>query len=97
MKDTGRTSGYHPSPGITRTCLWAFTRTLGDEVRLVLANCSSETVRVPADDVPDLTGATLLLGTHGAVLGPDLEPWESKVYALGGGAAAHAAGDRETR
>ena len=64
--------------------LWAFTRTLGDDVLLVVANWSAEPL--PASDpvtsaLPDLAGATLLLGTHGAD-GPDLAPWESRVYRL---------------
>ena len=36
--------------------LWVFTRTLGDDVLLVLANCSSEPAKVEASDVPDLGG-----------------------------------------
>ena len=62
--------------------VWAFTRTLDGSVLLVLANCSSEPVTVGADDVPDVTGAELLLGTHGTTDGLDLAPWESRVYAL---------------
>jgi oligo-1,6-glucosidase len=62
--------------------LWAFTRTLGDEVLLVLANCSSQPVRVAPDDVPDVAGAAVLLGTHPRTDVPDLQPWESRVYAL---------------
>lgn len=62
--------------------LWAFTRTLGDDVLLVLANCSSQPVRVAPDDVPDVAGATLLLGTHPRTDVPDLQPWESRIYAL---------------
>ena len=62
--------------------VWAFTRTLGDDVLLVLANCSSQPVRVAPDDVPDVAGATVLLGTHPtdrragppAVGVPDLRP-----------------------
>ena len=60
--------------------VWAFTRTLGTEVVLVLANCSSEAAHVDGVDVPDLTGATLLLGTHPGAEGLDLAPWESRVY-----------------
>ena len=62
--------------------LWAFTRTLGDDVLLVLANCSSQPVRVAPDDVPDVAGATVLLGTHPRTDVPDLQPWESRIYAL---------------
>ncbi|QWZ08307.1 alpha-glucosidase [Nocardioides panacis] len=61
--------------------LWVFTRTLGDDVRLVLANCSSEPAKVEASDVPDLAAATLLLGTHEGD-GLELAPWESRIYAL---------------
>ncbi len=61
--------------------VWAFTRTLGDEVLLVLANCSSAPVRLDAGDVPSIEGATVLLGTHDAD-GLDLQPWESRVLLL---------------
>jgi oligo-1,6-glucosidase len=62
--------------------VWAFTRTLGDDVVLVVANCSSGPVRLPAEGVPDLAAAELLLGTHqGGTVG-GLEPWESRVYRL---------------
>ena len=64
--------------------LWVFTRTLGADVVLVLANCSSGAVSVPVADLPPVGGATLLLGT-----GHDesrdlqsLQPWESRVYLL---------------
>ncbi len=63
--------------------LWAFTRTLGDDVLLVLANCSSHRAVVEQAGLPDLGGADLLLGTHGAVADASaLAPWESRVYAL---------------
>ncbi len=68
--------------------MWAFTRTHGDEVLLVLANCSSDRATLGRDDVPDLTGATLLLGTHGTGDGLDLAPWESRVYRLSGAAGS---------
>jgi len=60
--------------------VWAFTRTLGPEVLLVLANCSSRAASVSADDVPDLRGAEPLLTTHGDRDGLELLPWESRVY-----------------
>jgi oligo-1,6-glucosidase len=62
--------------------LWAFTRTHGDDVLLVLANCSSLPAYVDPVDVPDRRGARILISTH--VEGdPDrLRPWESKVYRL---------------
>ena len=62
--------------------VWAFTRTLGDEALLVLANCSSETVTVAPDDVPDVSSAKVLLSTHDETDGLDLQPWESRIYAL---------------
>jgi oligo-1,6-glucosidase len=62
--------------------VWAFTRTLGDDALLVLANCSSETVTVAQDDVPDVVAAKVLLATHDETDGLDLQPWESRIYAL---------------
>ena len=58
-----------------------FTRTLGDDVRLVLANCSSEPAKVEASDVPDLAAAACCSArTTGD--GLELAPWESRIYAL---------------
>ncbi|HSN44548.1 MAG TPA: alpha-glucosidase [Propionibacteriaceae bacterium] len=64
--------------------LWVFTRTLGDQVVLVLANMSATAVGVPLAELPPVHGAQLLLGT-----GDDesrdlqsLQPWESRVYLL---------------
>jgi oligo-1,6-glucosidase len=65
--------------------LWCFTRTLGDDALLVLANCSSQPAELVPGDVPDPAGATLLLGTHGDPAGRDvlrLAAWESRVYRL---------------
>jgi oligo-1,6-glucosidase len=62
--------------------VWAFTRTLGDDALLVLANCSSEIVTVAPDDVPDVVAAKVLLATHDETDGLDLQPWESRIYAL---------------
>ncbi|HYO38973.1 MAG TPA: alpha-glucosidase [Nocardioidaceae bacterium] len=62
--------------------LWAFTRTLRDDVLLVLANCSSQQATVPSSDVPDLAGGTVLLGTHPVAERLALRPWESRVYRL---------------
>lgn len=62
--------------------VWAFTRTLGDDVLLVLANCSSQPVRVAPDDVPDVAGAAVLLATHPRTDVLELQPWESRIYAL---------------
>jgi oligo-1,6-glucosidase len=63
--------------------IWALTRRLDDQVLVMVANCSSEQARVPADAIPDLSGAQLLLATHGDSTGLELEPWESRVYLLG--------------
>jgi oligo-1,6-glucosidase len=63
--------------------LWVLTRTLGDEVVLVLAICSSAPAQVDRSALPDATGAELLLGTHDDA--DDLSvlaAWESRVYAL---------------
>ena len=62
--------------------LWVSTRTLGDDVLVVLANCSSTAATVPADAVPELDGARVLLGTHGTADGLELQPWESRIYAI---------------
>jgi oligo-1,6-glucosidase len=74
--------------------VWAFTRTLDEQVLLVVANCSSAPVDLKPDDLPEHSGAQLVLGSHG---GPDdrddpndldglngltLAPWESRVYRL---------------
>ena len=68
--------------------VWAFTRTLDEEVLLVLANCSSQPAAVAAG-VPEVMGAEVLLGTHDPDGAPDvpgdalvLRPWESRVYRL---------------
>jgi oligo-1,6-glucosidase len=63
--------------------LWVFTRTLADEVLLVLANCSSAPTEIGAELMADLTGATVLLGTHEVGGTAHLLPWESRVYRLG--------------
>jgi oligo-1,6-glucosidase len=60
--------------------IWAFTRTLGDEELLVLANCSSGSVTLPAVGIPGVEGAALLLGTHSVQDGSRLEAWESRIY-----------------
>lgn len=61
--------------------LWAFTRTGEHETLLVLGNLSAEPLPLPTADLPDLTSATLLLGTHTAV--PDtLAGWESRIMKL---------------
>lgn len=60
--------------------LFCYTRTLGDEVLLVVANWSSEIVPLPAC-LPSLDGAELLLGTHEPASG-ELAGWESRIYRL---------------
>jgi oligo-1,6-glucosidase len=60
--------------------LFAYTRTLGDDVLLVVANWSSQPCPLP-DSLPSLDAAELLLGTH-AGLGDQLAPWESRLYRL---------------
>lgn len=62
--------------------LWAFTRTLGDDVLLVVANCSSEPAALPPDGLPPLDGATLVLGTRDDGDGASLAPWESRILRL---------------
>jgi oligo-1,6-glucosidase len=62
--------------------IWALTRTLDDQVLLMIANCSSEAASVPPDSIPDLTGAQLLLATHGDSASLELQPWESRIYLL---------------
>ncbi len=63
--------------------IWALTRTLGDQVLVVIANCSSTPVTVTPDAVPDVSSARLLLATHPGVTGLDLAPWESRIYLTG--------------
>ncbi len=60
--------------------LFCYTRTLGDEVLLVVANWSSQPVDLPVG-LPDVSGATVLLGTHGST-SPGLAGWESRIYRL---------------
>ena len=62
--------------------VWALTRTLGEQTVLMVANCSSAPATVPDRGLPDLTGARMLLSTHGERSGPELEPWESRVLLL---------------
>lgn len=62
--------------------LWALTRTLDDQVVLVLANCSSTPADLPVDGLPQWQGATLLLGTHDDPNTHLLQPWESRILQL---------------
>lgn len=65
--------------------LWAFTRTLGDERLLVLANISSHATGVPVGELPSLEGAELVLGaSHRGTDVQTLAPWEARVYRLRG-------------
>jgi oligo-1,6-glucosidase len=68
--------------------IWAFTRTLGDTVLLVLANCSSGPATVPAGAVPAYDDAEVLLATHPHAEGPELRPWESRIVRIAGPATA---------
>ncbi|MDF1487207.1 glycoside hydrolase family 13 protein [Tessaracoccus caeni] len=49
---------------------------------LVIANCSSEPVQIPADDLPSLDGAELVLGTHDDADPATLAAWESRILRL---------------
>ena len=61
--------------------LWAYTRTLGEERRLVVCNVSPETV--PAPQVPG-AAPTILLGNYPEVApAADLRPYEARIIALG--------------
>jgi oligo-1,6-glucosidase len=60
--------------------IWALSRTLDDQVLLMIANCSSLPTSVPADAVPDLSGAEMLLATHEDSTSLELVPWESRIY-----------------
>ncbi|MFV0407678.1 MAG: glycoside hydrolase family 13 protein [Propioniciclava sp.] len=61
--------------------LWAFTRTLGAEQLVVVANMSSELTSVPVAELPELSQARLLLGGTGADV-QTLAGWEARVYLL---------------
>jgi oligo-1,6-glucosidase len=54
--------------------VWAFTRRGADGELLVLANCSSEPVRVDLD-----AAGEVVLATHSDPAPPALRPWESVV------------------
>ena len=62
--------------------LWVFTRTLGDQVLLIVANCSSTPAELPPT-LPALDGAELVLGTHPDAATGRLAPWESRLLRLG--------------
>jgi oligo-1,6-glucosidase len=63
--------------------IWALTRALDDQVLVMLANCSSEPVRVSEGSLPDLSSAQVLLATHAGASSLNLAPWESRIYLLG--------------
>jgi oligo-1,6-glucosidase len=63
--------------------IWAVTRTLGEQVLVMVANCSSQPATVPPGSVPDVTGARLLLSTHPGEASPALAPWESRLHLIG--------------
>jgi oligo-1,6-glucosidase len=60
--------------------IWALSRTLENQLLLMLANCSSVPVTVPDGALPDIGGAQVLLATHPGAGSLDLAPWESRVY-----------------
>lgn len=62
--------------------LFCFTRTLGEERLLVLANWSSAPVALPSE-LPSHADAELLLGTHADPADGVLAGWESRIYRLG--------------
>jgi oligo-1,6-glucosidase len=62
--------------------IWTVTRTLDDQVLLMIANWSSQLASVPPEAIPDLTGAQVLLATHEDSAALELEPWESRIYLL---------------
>jgi oligo-1,6-glucosidase len=62
--------------------LWVFTRTTADDRLLVIANCSSVEATVDPAELPDLTGAEVILTTHRGRDALALAPWESRVLRL---------------
>jgi oligo-1,6-glucosidase len=63
--------------------LYAFTRTLGAETLLVLANVSDAPLTVQGDWLPDdISGAELLLGNYPGDGSAALRPWEARLYRL---------------
>ena len=63
--------------------IWALTRTLEDQLLIMVANCSSSAVAFPVAELPDLKGATILLATHPSTSTEQLRPWESRIYLRG--------------
>lgn len=64
--------------------LWIFTRTLGAEQVLVIANMTSQVAGVPVAGLPQLENAELLLTSlpEAADDVQTLEPWESRIYLI---------------
>ena len=63
--------------------LWVFTRTLGDERLLVVANMSSHAAGVPLAELPSIEDAELLVASvHPGTDLQTLAPWDARVYRL---------------
>lgn len=62
--------------------IWAFTRTLGADRLLVIANCSSEPAALPSEGLPEMADAHAILTTNSGPARGILEPWESRVLRL---------------
>lgn len=62
--------------------IWAFTRTLGDQSLLVIANCSSMIAEIPLELVSILIGTQPVLCTHADPAPSVLAPWESRILSL---------------
>ena len=60
--------------------VFAYTRTLADQVLVVTANLSGQPVRIDPADLPDLATAKVLLATHADPTPGTLRPWESTIY-----------------
>ena len=60
--------------------VFAYTRRLADQLLVVVANLSSGSVRLGPSDLPDVSGADVLLATHDNPVPGVLRPWESVAY-----------------
>ncbi len=66
--------------------LWVFTRSLAEEVLLVVANMTSELAGLPMAELPGLEDAEVVLGASAASSDVQtLQPWEARVYRLASG------------
>ena len=64
--------------------IWALTRTLDDQVLVMVANCSSEAGdRARTERCPISAGPQVLLATHPSTSTEQLAPWESRIYLRG--------------